>query len=68
MIDTPITDLYNLGLLETMCFQGVDLANYWYMRDEYLHHCDRMTQTFHRKVLGKKHKINLHSSTIWEAV
>lgn len=60
------TDLYKVGLLETMCFLGVDVANHWYMRDDYLYHCGRMTQTQHRKRLDQT--INVYSSTIWEAV
>lgn len=70
MIST--TDLYRVGLLETMCFLGVDLANYWYMKDNYLYHCGRMTQTVHRKVLDQNNMgsgtISVYSSTIWEAV
>jgi len=68
MINTPVTELYNVGLLETMCFQGVDIANYWYMRDGYLHHCGRMTQTFHKKPLNQKINSYLYSSRQWEAV
>lgn len=63
---TSTTDLYRVGLLETMCFLGVDPANYWYMENDYLYHSGRMTNTRHRKRLNQT--ISVYSSIIWEAV
>ena len=65
---TKTTDLYNVGLLETMCFHGVNQINYWYMKGEHLYHCDQANQWLHRKLLGQNYKINLYSSTVWEDV
>ena len=57
-------DLYKVGLLETMCFCGLN-ANYWYMKDDYLYHNDRMTQTLHRRRLNQI--MGTYSAT-WEDV
>jgi len=67
-IKTPTTDLYNMGLVETMCFQGLDYRNYWYMKDGHLYHCNRGNKTLHRRLLGQRRRINLHSPMIWKAV
>ncbi len=53
MTNTPTTDLYNVGLLETMCFQGVSNTNYWYMRGDYLYHHDPVTHIIYVKPLDQ---------------
>jgi len=63
---TQASSFYSVGLLETMCFRGVDEINYWYMKNGYLYHCDQTSQRIHRKRLDQT--INVYSSTLWEAV
>ena len=67
-------DLYKAGLIETMCFQKLDQANYWYIKDNYLYHSGRISlhrklldQTLHRRRLDQT-IINVYSSTVWENV
>lgn len=62
------TDLYNVGLLETMCFLGLDEANYWYIKDNYLYHHNRMSNTIHRKLLDQKMNPYLYSSRQWKPI
>jgi len=50
-------DLYNLGLFETLSFQGLDEANYWFMKGDYLFHRDLGSGQTHKKFLD--HTISL---------
>ena len=58
-----IQTLYITGLFETMCFQGVDEINYWYMKNDYLYHCDQTSQRIHKTPLNQD--INVYG---WEPI
>lgn len=60
---TNTISLYYIGLFETMCFQGVNYINYWYMTSDHLYHQDRGSKILNRKALDGK--IGLRS-TRWE--
>lgn len=51
---TNTTNLHKAGLIETMCFLGVDEVSYWFIKGKHVYHCSRLSRTLHRKLLDEQ--------------